>query len=87
LGKLVLHHCDNPACCNPPLRIGTQSDNLSDMLAKRYQWSRELAVPNLRREEAVQATIVSWFKALCRRLVGDLVITPTIRVRASLVHD
>jgi hypothetical protein len=42
LGKLVLHHCDNPACCNPRhLWIGTQSDNLNDMVAKkRDQWSR-----------------------------------------------
>lgn len=31
----VLHHCDNPPCCNPEhLFLGTLSDNTQDMLAK-----------------------------------------------------
>ena len=30
-GKLILHHCDNPLCCNPMhLYCGTQSDNMKD---------------------------------------------------------
>jgi hypothetical protein len=39
-GLLVLHHCDNPPCCEPShLFIGTQSDNIQDMLAKgRGPW-------------------------------------------------
>lgn len=36
LGLLVLHQCDNPACCNPShLFVGTQSDNVQDALAKQ----------------------------------------------------
>jgi hypothetical protein len=31
----VLHHCDNPPCCNPDhLFLGTQLDNLKDMINK-----------------------------------------------------
>ena len=34
-GLFVLHHCDNPACVNPNhLFIGTQKDNLHDMIRK-----------------------------------------------------
>lgn len=44
-GQRVLHDCpdgDNPACCNPShLWLGTQADNLHDMVAKgRAHWQR-----------------------------------------------
>ncbi len=33
--KFVLHHCDNPRCCNPNhLFLGTQTDNCIDMRNK-----------------------------------------------------
>jgi hypothetical protein len=34
-GKVVMHLCDNPCCCNPKhLRVGSQKENAKDMAAK-----------------------------------------------------
>jgi hypothetical protein len=34
--KVVLHSCDNTLCCNPRhLSVGTQADNMADMVSKR----------------------------------------------------
>jgi hypothetical protein len=39
VGALVLHRCDNPPCVRPDhLFLGTQQDNMSDMIAKRRHW-------------------------------------------------
>lgn len=37
-GAVVRHLCDNPPCCNPAhLAVGSQSDNVADMMAKGRQ--------------------------------------------------
>jgi hypothetical protein len=34
-GQWVLHHCDNPPCCEPThLFLGTNADNVADKMAK-----------------------------------------------------
>ena len=34
-GRVVMHTCDNPACCNPEhLMLGTVNDNVQDMVKK-----------------------------------------------------
>lgn len=37
-GMVIRHKCDNPPCCNPDhLEVGTQADNLADMVSRgRY---------------------------------------------------
>ncbi|WP_342152278.1 hypothetical protein [Methylorubrum sp. SB2] len=41
-GSVVMHSCDNPACCNPKhLSLGRQVENVADMIAKgRGGWRR-----------------------------------------------
>ena len=35
-GLFILHHCDNPPCCNiTHLFAGTNADNVADMIAKK----------------------------------------------------
>lgn len=35
-GNVVMHTCDNPPCCNPKhLILGTQNDNIQDMVSKQ----------------------------------------------------
>ncbi len=50
-GKLILHSCDNPPCCNPQhLKAGTQKDNALDAVSKG-RWNTHVPHPKSRGEE------------------------------------
>ena len=46
-GMVLMHLCDNPACCNPDhLTLGTQKDNIHDSVLKGRH-TRKNALPSL----------------------------------------
>jgi hypothetical protein len=56
-GRVVMHTCDNPPCCNPAhLRVATQAENLADMRAKGRD---SLPPPALHGEESVVAKLTT----------------------------
>lgn len=65
----VLHHCDNPPCCNPEhLFVGTNADNVADMCAKARQAAGDrsgarLHPERLARGEANGAAKLTWAQA------------------------
>jgi len=63
-GKIIMHSCDNPKCCNPKHLIeGTDADNVYDMLRKgRYGYSGNIGEKNgraiLKREQVEKIRIL-----------------------------
>ena len=50
IGKLVLHACDNPACCNPDhLWLGDQKDNTRDMFLKNRGAKQKLKIEDVKK--------------------------------------
>ena len=54
-GKVAMHKCDNPACCNPKhLVMGTHADNQKDKFIKNRQAKGEVNGCSLLTEEQVK---------------------------------
>jgi hypothetical protein len=83
VGLSVLHRCDNPPCCNPVhLFLGSQQDNVSDMIMKgRRKVFRGIENGNARLTEnivrAIRATMEPQRKIakqfnICQSTVGKI---------------
>lgn len=76
-GQDVLHHCDNPICCNPAhLFIGTHLDNMRDRRSKGRAASTQ-GILNGRAKLTAEDVIAirAAYKPNTRNNVRDLAIT------------
>lgn len=78
----VLHHCDNPPCCNPcHLFVGTHADNVADKVAKNRQargsCHGSVSHPEKTRRGEMHpmakltATMVAYIKGMLRGIPGE----------------
>lgn len=74
-GMSVLHHCDNPNCVNPDhLFLGTQNDNMQDMITKGRHWSPFTAKRKLS-DDAIRTIRKSFTKESVKRLASEYGVT------------
>ena len=66
-GKIIMHTCDNPICVNPDhLRVGTQRQNVEDMIAKDRANITPLIAWNKSNHQKVTAKLISEARVLKR---------------------
>lgn len=73
-GAVVMHSCDNPACCNPAhLRVGSQTDNLRDAVQKgRHRVARGASNANAKlTEEQVRTVRGPLARGAVKRLAAE----------------
>lgn len=97
-GYVVMHKCDNRLCVNPAhLELGTQADNVQDMLNKGRkgvgEWQRRKGVEHFRSAFKDQADIdlicatVGKTKELAERFGVDVCTIKRIRRRNGIVRE
>jgi hypothetical protein len=75
-GMQVNHHCDRPLCCNPDcLFLGSQADNIADMMSKgRHCSGRNVGEENGRAEitkaEALDV-LAMWEEGFSQRTIAE----------------
>jgi len=95
-GTVVMHKCDNPTCVNPDhLMLGTQADNVKDMIAKGRkvagEWQKRKGLEHFRSAFKDQADIdlicatVGKTKELAERFGVDVCTIKRVRQRNGVV--
>lgn len=78
-GLYVLHRCDNPPCCNPDhLFLGTNQDNVDDMVAKGRNATKERNGSSLHPERKPRGE-KHWKAKLTSAQVADIRAAPRQR--------
>jgi len=69
-GHMVLHSCDNPACCNPAhLRLGTHADNMRDRNSRARQ-ARGTSLPQAKLTED-QVLEIRAIRGMSQRAIAE----------------
>lgn len=91
-GLKVLHHCDNPPCVRPDhLFVGTQIDNINDMMSKgRKAVGVDSGVAKLTEDQVKYILNYPWRRKLHKELAAELGVAVTtvnhVRRRKSWKH-
>ena len=77
-GMVVCHRCDNPGCVRPAhLFLGTQAENMADMVQKKRFWSKlsPADIPLIRRaaERGERLREIAGRHGVSRRTINDIV--------------